>query len=182
MKKTITVLCVLFSVFICLAGCRNGESDSGNAKKKESISEPNDTVSVQEQTDTNQQTDVNGEEGVMYITIGETTLVADLESNSSAEALLDLLEKGDLTLDLHDYGDFEKVGSLGTDLPTNDEQITTKAGDLILYQGNQFVIYYDTNSWNFTSLGKIRNVTGKELRKILGDGNVKVVLSVRGDD
>ncbi len=60
---------------------------------------------------------------------------------------------------MHDYGNFEKVGPLGTDLPRNDEQITTEPGDLILYQGNSFVIYYDTNSWNFTRIGKINNAT-----------------------
>lgn len=72
----------------------------------------------------------------------------------------------------------EKVGSLGQDLPTNDEQITTEAGDLILYQGNSFVIYYAPNSWNFTRLGKINDVTAEELQEILGEGDVTVTLSL----
>ena len=79
---------------------------------------------------------------------------------------------------MHDYSNFEKVGSLPEELPRNDEQITTESGDLILYQGNQFVIYYDTNSWNFTRLGKIKDVTQEELKTILGTGNVTAVLSL----
>ena len=63
-------------------------------------------------------------------------------------------------------------------LPRNDQQIRTQAGDLILYQGDAFVIYYDTNSWNFTRLGKIDDVTGEELKEILGNGDVTVVLSL----
>lgn len=71
-----------------------------------------------------------------------------------------------------------KVGPFPKSLPRNDEQISTEAGDLILYQGNSFVIYYDTNSWNFTRLGKIDNVTQQELKEILGSGSVTAVLSL----
>jgi hypothetical protein len=72
----------------------------------------------------------------------------------------------------------EKVGPIGTDLPTNNEQITTEAGDLILYMGNAFVIYYAPNSWNFTRLGKINDVSAEKLRKILGSGDVDVTLEL----
>ena len=64
------------------------------------------------------------------------------------------------------------------DLPRNDEQIVTEAGDIILCQGSALVIYYAPNSWNFTRLGKIDNLTVEELREILGDGNVTVTLSL----
>ena len=77
---------------------------------------------------------------------------------------------------------FEKVGSLGFNLTRNDQQITTEAGDIILYQGNQFVIYYDTNSWNFTKLGYIDNINQEGLKQILGRGNVTVVLSLERND
>jgi hypothetical protein len=75
----------------------------------------------------------------------------------------------------------EKVGNLGQSLPRNDENITTKAGDLILYLGNQFVIYYAPNSWNFTRLGKIDDISADELKSILGDGDVKAELSIDED-
>jgi hypothetical protein len=114
----------------------------------------------------------------MNIEVGDSVLTATLVQNSSADALKEALSEGPITVNMRDYGSMEKVGSLGMDLPRNDEQITTEAGDLILYQGNAFVIYYAPNSWSFTRLGKINNVTAEELREILGDGNVTVTLSL----
>ena len=109
---------------------------------------------------------------------GSHTLAATLADNSSAMAFYELLEKGLVTIKMTDYGNFEKVGPLGTKLPRNDTQITTQAGDIILYQGNQITIYYDTNSWNFTRLGKVDGVTQAELKKILGKGNVTAVFEI----
>ena len=109
---------------------------------------------------------------------GKSELTARLVDNSSAVAFYELLKKGPVTIKMHDYGNFEKVGSLGKSLPRNDTQITTAAGDIILYQGNQITLYYDTNSWNFTRLGKVDGVTKAELKKILGKGDVTAVFSV----
>ncbi len=109
---------------------------------------------------------------------GSHTLTATLADNSSATAFYQLLEKGPLTVKMSDYGNFEKVGSLGTSLPRNDTQITTSAGDIILYQGNQITIYYDINSWNFTRLGKVDGVTQAELKQILGKGDVTAVFEI----
>ena len=109
---------------------------------------------------------------------GSHTLAATLADNSSAMAFYELLEKGPVTIKMTDYGNFEKVGPLGTKLPRNDTQITTQAGDIILYQGNQITIYYDTNSWNFTRLGKVDGVTQAELKKILGKGDVTAVFNI----
>jgi len=115
---------------------------------------------------------------LMNIQIGDHILTATLAQNSSVDALKQALSKGPITINMHDYGSMEKVGSLGMDLPQNNEQITTEAGDIILYQGSAFVIYYAPNSWNFTRLGKINNVGAEELREILGDGNVTITLSL----
>ena len=109
---------------------------------------------------------------------GNHTLTATLAGNSSATAFYDLLKKEPLTVKMTDYGSFEKVGSLGTTLPRNDTQITTSAGDIILYQGTQITIYYDTNSWNFTRLGKVDGKSQAELKQILGKGDVTAVFSV----
>ena len=116
---------------------------------------------------------------MIYAKIGDSVLEILLEENSSAEAFIALLQAGDLTVAMHDYGNFEKVGPLGTSLPTNDESITTRPGDLILYQGNQITIYYDRNSWRFTRLGKVQGLTQAELKEILGDGNVEVTFSLQ---
>lgn len=109
---------------------------------------------------------------------GSHMLTATLADNSSATAFYQLLQKEAVTIKMSDYGNFEKVGSLGTTLPRNDSQITTQAGDIILYQGNQITIYYDKNSWNFTRLGKIDDITQAQLKKILGKGDVRAVFDV----
>ena len=118
-------------------------------------------------------------EGLIYAHIGQESLIIQPADNSSARAFVDLLRKSDLTIEMHDYGNFEKVGSIGTSLPRNDERITTKPGDVILYQGNQITIYYDKNSWNFTRLGMIQNINQATLKEVLGDGNVTVRFSLR---
>ena len=110
--------------------------------------------------------------------IGDMYYSIDLENNSSAEAFLDKIKKDPLSVDMQDYGSFEKVGDLPWSLPTNDEKITTKPGDIILYQGNKITIYYDENTWNFTKLGSINGVTGEDLKETLGDGDVTVEFSV----
>lgn len=113
----------------------------------------------------------------MYATINNTVLEIKLENNSSAEAMLEKLKSGDVIVAMHDYGNFEKVGSLGFSLPRNDTNITTTPGDVILYQGNQITIYYDENTWNFTKLGHI-DIMQSELKTILGNGDVEVVFSL----
>ncbi len=124
--------------------------------------------------------DTEGQEGnrMMNIQVGTVTFTAELADNSSAEALAEKLAEGPVTIQMNDYASFEKVGPLGFDLPTNNEQITTEPGDLILYQGNQFVLYYGTNSWNFTRLGKIQNTTAEELKEVLGGGDVTIILTL----
>ena len=115
----------------------------------------------------------------LKIHVNDTTFTATLEENSSAKAFAEFLAQGDMTLDMHDYGSFEKVADLPRSFPRNDKQIDTDAGDIILYQGNSITIYYDKNSWNFTRLGKIDNVNKKRLKQILGDGNATVTFSVK---
>ncbi|GBU27920.1 hypothetical protein R84B8_01466 [Treponema sp. R8-4-B8] len=114
----------------------------------------------------------------MKIIIGNGELTATLAQNSSTEALKEMLKAGPITINMRDYGNMEKVGGLGRSLPTNDERITTAPGDLILYQGNSLVIYYAPNTWSFTRLGKINIVTQEELKKILGTGDVTVILEI----
>jgi len=114
--------------------------------------------------------------GDMKIIVGNKVLNATLVQNTSTQALKEWLKTGPITINMRDYGNMEKVGSFGRNLPTNDERITTEPGDLILYQGNQFVIYYAPNTWSFTRLGKINNVTREELINALGEGNVTVIL------
>ena len=113
----------------------------------------------------------------LKISVNGTELTATLEDNSSAQALTELLKQGNITVDMSDYGNFEKVGNLPQSLPKNDEKITTVPGDIILYQGNKITIYYAENTWDFTKLGHINNITQEELKAILGDGDITVTLS-----
>ncbi|MBR2532965.1 MAG: hypothetical protein IKE56_10000 [Lachnospiraceae bacterium] len=115
---------------------------------------------------------------MIYAHIGSNTLTIRPENNSSAEAFVEVLRNSDITIDMHDYGGFEKVGPLGTELPTNDERITTEPGDVILYQGNQITIYYDNNTWSFTRLGKVQDLSPSELKDILGSGNATATFSL----
>ena len=114
----------------------------------------------------------------MKIQIGETTFTATLADNSSVDALKELMTDEPLTLNMSDYANMEKGVDLGVSLPQNNEQMNTQAGDIILYQGRTFVIYYDTNSWSLTPIGKIDNVDAEELREVLGTGDVTVTLSL----
>ena len=116
---------------------------------------------------------------MLAITANGTTFTATFEDNSSAEAFAALLQEGPLTLALYDYGDFEKVGSIGMSLPTNDERITTQPGDVILYQGDQITVYYDTNAWSFTRLAHIDGASREDLLAALGRGDVEVTFSLR---
>ena len=127
------------------------------------------------------QNKTNMESNTIKLTIeGGKTFTATLEENSSAKALREQLAKGNITVEMNDYGDMEKVGSLGISLPRNDRQTTTGPGDIILYLGNNLVIYYDTNSWNFTRIGKVNGAgSRKEMLDLLGGaGKISVTLSL----
>lgn len=116
------------------------------------------------------------EENKMYLQIGDRILTVQMAENSSVEALLALLSDGPLTLEMTDYASMEKGASLPETLPENNEPMNTVPGDVILFQGRTFVIYYNTNSWSLTPLGKVQDITAEKLRELLGDGDVSVTL------
>lgn len=114
------------------------------------------------------------------LTVNDRSFIVTLAKNTSAEALKKHLAQKSISIRVHDYDDMEKVGSLGFSLPRNDMHTTTKPGDIILYQGNYIVFYYDTNSWNFTRLGQIDGISSRrEMLDLLGGkGEVTVTLSL----
>ena len=114
------------------------------------------------------------ESEAMLLEVNGYTFEVELENNTSAKALREYVSKEKRTLSLDDYGNFEKVGDLGTSLPRNDETITTKEGDIILYLGNKLCLYYNQNTWDFTKLGHIKDTT--HLKEVLGKGSVQVTL------
>lgn len=158
---------ILFMVFIFLAACSSDAASSPTQADSKAKSTQTDKIATTESP------------MKLKIRVNDTTFTATLEDNSSAKALAEFLQQGDLTLDMEDFSNFEKVADLPKSFPRNDKQINTDAGDLILYLGKRIVIYYDKNSWNFTRLGKIDNVNKARLKQILGEGNAMVTFSIK---
>lgn len=115
---------------------------------------------------------------MIKIKVNNSILEVKLENNEATKNLVERLKKGDITVNAKEYGGFEKVGNLGFSLPRNDTNINTSAGDIVLYQGNQISLFYNSSSWSYTKLGKVQNISSKELKNILGSGDVTLVLSL----
>ena len=117
---------------------------------------------------------------VIYIKIGEESAAIRLALSDAARELKDRLAEGDIVYTADDYGGFEKVGELGFSLPRSDERITTQPGDVMLYQGDNVVIFYGGNTWAYTPLGRIEGLSQGALRELLqvGRGQVQVTLSL----
>ena len=113
-----------------------------------------------------------------YITVGGETFAADFADSVGAQGLAELLAQGPVTIQMRDYGGFEKVGALGQSLPSSNRQTTTQAGDIVLYQGDQIVLFYGSNAWSYTRLGRITDLSGWQ--EALGPGDVSVTLSLTG--
>lgn len=114
------------------------------------------------------------------ITVSGKSLPVKIEDNDATKALVAALRESSISYEAHDYGGFEKVGALGLSLPASDTQITTQAGDVILYSGNQIVLFYGSNAWSYTRIGKMQYGTLDELKDFLqaGQGNISVTLSL----
>ena len=188
MKKQICMgllMTVLFAMTAC--GSSREEQEQKDVKEQETETDAVLNSEVQTEIQPTEKAQENTEqenleqenvEMKMKIQVGDTTFTATLAENSSVDALKELMEDGSLTLNMSDYASMEKGADLGVTLPQNNEQMHTQAGDIILYQGRTFVIYYDTNSWSLTPIGKIDNVDAEELREVLGTGDVTVTLSL----
>ena len=116
----------------------------------------------------------------MYITIDGRTEAVTLTNNSATQALVAKLQEASVTVTLNSSGGFEIWGALGFSLPTSNEQINAQPGDIVLYNGSNICMFYGTNSWNYTLLGKIDGLSENELRTFLkaGESNISVTLSL----
>ena len=205
MKKGLSLtLVVIMSLAVLLTGCGNSEQIESNSESSstaqmedtssseaESSSEPetsesdivpeepeeSDSSTAPESGDAeSQQVEEENSEMQMNVQVGGSTFTATLEENEAVDALVEMMEQGPVTIQMSDYSGFEKVGPLGTSLPTSNQQTTTQAGDIVLYQGNQIVMFYGSNSWSYTRLGHIDDLTGWE--EALGSGDVTVTFSL----
>ena len=158
-------------VLLVLSACGTGQVSPAPISSETVAAEPTLTQPLPLESP-----QLHQEEPTLKITIGAHTFSASFADNPSAEEFQALLAQGPVTIEMEDYGGFEKVGPLGATLTRCDEAITTQPGDVILYQGNQITIYYATNSWRFTRLAKINDPTN--LKAVLGDGSVRVTFSL----
>ena len=147
-----------------VSACRNRSTAPEQSENEEEITAPQESSEQEE------------ENMDMRMMIGDAEVSVEWHDNESVEALRDLVRDGPLTIQMSMYGGFEQVGPIGSALPRNDSQTTTEAGDIVLYSGNQIVIFYGSNSWAYTRLGHITGLSKAELTEMLGNGNVTVTI------
>lgn len=169
MRKTnIIIIKILSACALVVLLCLLAACGSENSPKKASSAASGSEFDPDEMAETIRPT------ATLVIEAGGKVFYADLEDNSSAEAFRDKLNSKALEAEMQDHGGFEKVGSLPWELPANDEEITTKPGDVILYEGEKISICYDENTGTFTRLARMDYVTQEKLLEALGDGDVTV--------
>ena len=192
MKKIIItiILVIAFFVLMYFVSKNNNKeiSDSLGTNNSNSIEIANNTssnlentnlIEKQEKIENNTINENKVEDmGRIYIKVNNQILDVELEDNSATKELKEKLKNGDILVEAHEYGGFEKVGDLGFSLPREDTNITTSSGDIVLYQGNQISIFYNSNSWSYTKLGKIQNTSSNELKNVLGNGDVKITFTL----
>ena len=173
MKRSLAVIAA-----VLLTAC----ADSSSSSETSASSGAQQTVSSSAATaasSSQQQTDSTAEQKQTELTmqIGETKVDVQWEDNESVTALGELAKNEPLTVQMSKYGGFEQVGSLGSELPTDDVQTQTEAGDIVLYSGSKIVIFYGSHSWEYTRLGRITDKSADELTELLGGDDITLTLS-----
>ena len=188
--KFLQILLCMAAIILFLSGCTDSSLSRTNLQTKNESSSLGDESSPASandadssntqqvnvpQPDTNSDTEENMVKK-MTLQIGNSSFTATLENNPAVDAFVEMMNDSSVIIQMNDYSGFEKVGSLGTNLPADDKQTTTHAGDIVLYNGNQIVIFYGSNSWSYTRLGKIDDLSGWE--DALGSGDITVTFSL----
>jgi len=175
MKKVALIFPLL--LFALLIGC--GSRPVQPAEQPPAAEEYGEAVSKAEIGPDNEKEETSMEK-YLHLMINDTAVTVDWEANESVNALMELVSSGPLTIQMSMYGGFEQVGSLGSSLPRNDSQTTTGSGDVVLYSGNQIVVFYGSNSWAYTRLGHITDRDAGEMTALLGNGDVTITVSMEG--
>lgn len=160
------------------------EKSAATAKTKETPGETKEPVQTEEPKETPDatkepvQTEELQEEGeyMMKMKIDDVEVSVAWEDNESVRELKKIAGNGEIKISMSMYGGFEQVGSLGTNISRQDVQMRTEPGDIVLYSGNQMVVFYGSNTWAYTRLGKIQGLTSEELKNLLGTGNVTITI------
>ena len=182
MNKAMIVLLVFLFAFFGI-GCGKAAEQPAQTQNMATAeeAEPAAAASSVPENEIEEKISETGEtemEKTLRLFLNDTEVTVDWEENESVEALRSLVSAEPLAVQMSMYGGFEQVGSLGTSLPRNDAQTTTQAGDIVLYAGNQIVVFYGSNSWAYTRLGKITDVTAEGMRDLLANGDVVVTLTL----
>ena len=149
--------------------------DSKYADNQDAVTEISTSENVE--TESSEENDEPEGDGTMIMKIGDTKVNVEWEDNQAVEALRDMAKDGDITIQMSMYGGFEQVGSIGQSLPRDDKQTTTSSGDIVLYSGNQMVVFYGSNSWSYTRLGHISDKDEAEMADLLSNGDVTITIS-----
>ena len=112
----------------------------------------------------------------MKLLVNETEIPVIWENNDSVNEIMTEASKGDIIVSMSMYSDNEQVGSLGKSYTRNDKQTTTHNGDIVLYSGSNIVLFYGSNSWAYTRIGKM-DLSEAEVTELLSNGNVSVRLT-----
>lgn len=145
-------------------------------KENEAVSQQDTELASDDNKIENEEETGGQEEMKMNVQIGDYNFTATLENNAAVEELLDMMKEGPVTIQMDDYSGFEKVGPLGRSLTTSNSQTTTSEGDIVLYNGNNIVMFYGSNSWSYTRIGKIDDLS--DWKKALGSGNITAVFTI----
>ena len=173
MKKQIIrgiVLTLLVTVMLSACGAEQPEPAAENES-------PETETASQTAPEMPAETERENTEMTLKMTIGGTEVKVKWEENESVEALKELCRETPLTISMSMYGGFEQVGPIGARLPSDDVQTSTAAGDIVLYSGNQIVVFYGTNSWAYTRLGHIEDRDAEGMKALLGNGDVTITIS-----
>ena len=173
MKKNIIISAICVVMMLSISACSDEGKASNEDQNMKSVTSSSENVDVESSED-----EMEVRETAMTMTIGDTKVNVDWEANSSVDALKELVSSGPLSIDMSMYGGFEQVGSIGQSLPREDKQTTTASGDIVLYSGNQLVVFYGSNSWAYTRLGHISDKTDAEIEALLSKGDVTITLSI----
>ena len=133
---------------------------------------------IEEQSHTEEEPPQVKQNMSLQMTIGSTPVSVAWEDNEAVQTLKELCQNQPLTIAMSMYGGFEQVGSIGMDLPANDVQTTTSAGDIVLYSGNQMVVFYGSNSWAYTRLGHITDQSADGMAQLLSKGDTTITISL----
>ncbi len=177
MKRLASLLLAAVIAALCI-GCGNAPVQTGpEGEARYQTPAQTEGRAASEPQETPDETGEGQMEKTLRLRIGDLEAAVIWEDNASVEALTELAKTATLTIPLSMYGGFEQVGPLGTSLPREDTQITTQAGDIVLYSGDQIVIFYGPNSWAYTRLGRIADKSASELAELLGNGDVSITVS-----